>query len=99
MCAAPCAWRAVRRRAAGERLDNPRQIEKTSGIYARPAAGQFIAVHRKPHTALRRFAVQPRTVFSGAPCLKLSVNGYTYTLSAQVYVNDKGRLPLRLQPC
>ena len=29
---------------------------------------------------LRRFAVQPRTVFSGAPCLKLPVNGYTASL-------------------
>ena len=36
----------------------------------------FIAIHRKPHTVLRRFAVQPRTAFSGAPCLKLSVDGY-----------------------
>ena len=36
----------------------------------------IIAIHRKPHTVLRRFAVQPRTVFSGAPCLKLSVDGY-----------------------
>ena len=39
----------------------------------------FIAIHRKPHTVLRRFAVQPRTAFSGAPCLKLSVDGYTWT--------------------
>ena len=37
---------------------------------------QNIAIHRKPHTVLRRFAVQPRTVFSGAPCLKLSVDDY-----------------------
>ncbi|MFC2503856.1 MAG: hypothetical protein ACFN4D_07400 [Cardiobacterium sp.] len=37
----------------------------------------FIAIHRKPHTVLRRFAVQLRTAFSGAPCLKLSVDGYT----------------------
>ena len=36
----------------------------------------FIAIHRKPHTVLRRFAVQPRTVFGDAPCLKLSVDGY-----------------------
>ena len=36
----------------------------------------IIAIHRKPHTVLRRFAVQPRTAFSGAPCLKLSVDGY-----------------------
>ena len=39
-----------------------------------------IAIHRKPHTVLRRFAVQPRTVFSGAPCLKLSVDGYMLPL-------------------
>ena len=38
---------------------------------------RVIAIHRKPHTVLRRFAVQPRTVFSGAPCLKLSVDGYS----------------------
>ena len=38
--------------------------------------GVFIAIHRKPHTVLRRFAAQPRTVFSGAPCLKLSEDGY-----------------------
>ena len=38
--------------------------------------GVFIAIHRKPHTVLRRFAVQPRTVFSDAPCLRLSVYGY-----------------------
>jgi len=35
-----------------------------------------MAIHRKPHTVLRRFAVLNCTVFSGAPCLKLSVNGY-----------------------
>ena len=42
----------------------------------RPLRREDIAIHRKPHTVLRRFAVQPRTVFSGAPCLKLSVDGY-----------------------
>ena len=41
--------------------------------------GGFIAIHRKPHTVLRRLAVQPRTVFGDAPCLKLSVDGYTTT--------------------
>ncbi|MFC2503017.1 MAG: hypothetical protein ACFN4D_03010 [Cardiobacterium sp.] len=35
-----------------------------------------IAIHRKPHTVLRRLTVQPRTVFGDAPCLKLSVDGY-----------------------
>ena len=35
-----------------------------------------IAIHRKPHTVLRRLAVQKRTVFGDAPCLKLSVDGY-----------------------
>ena len=51
-----------------------------------------IAIHRKPHTVLRRLtghpkkmakpffretrAVQPRTVFSGAPCLKFSADDY-----------------------
>ena len=35
-----------------------------------------IAIHQKPHTVLRRLAVQMRTVFGGAPCLKLSVDGY-----------------------
>ena len=37
----------------------------------------LIAIHRKPHTVLRRLAVQLRTVFGDAPCLKLSVDGYT----------------------
>ena len=37
-----------------------------------------IAIHQKPHTVLRRPAVQMRTVFGGAPCLKLSVDGYTW---------------------
>ena len=36
----------------------------------------YIAIHRKPHTVLRRLAVQMRTVFGDAPCLKLSVDGY-----------------------
>ena len=51
------------------------------------ARALIIAIHRKPHTVLRCLVVQPRTVFDNAPCLKLSVDGYTYTLSAQVYVN------------
>ena len=42
----------------------------------------FIAIHRKPHTVLRRLAVQPRTVFGDAPCLKLSVDGYMPTSKA-----------------
>ena len=37
---------------------------------------EYIAIHRKPHTVLRRLAVQMRTVFGDAPCLKLSVDGY-----------------------
>ena len=45
--------------------------------------GYFIAIHRKPHTVLRRLAVQPRTVFDDAPCLKLSVDGYTPVISRQ----------------
>ncbi len=36
----------------------------------------IITIHRKPHTVLGRLAVQPRTVFGDAPCLKLSVDGY-----------------------
>ena len=36
---------------------------------------KILAIHRKPHTVLPR-AIQPRTAFSGAPCLKLSVDGY-----------------------
>ena len=46
-------------------------------IHYQECGCSFIAIHRKPHTVLRRFAVQPRTVFSGAPCLKLSVDGYS----------------------
>ena len=57
-------------------------VPEGEGAYRRFALRQFtIAIHRKPHTVLRRFAVQPRTVFSGAPCLKLSVDGYTQGLS------------------
>ncbi|WP_298079363.1 hypothetical protein [uncultured Cardiobacterium sp.] len=44
------------------------------------AVPAFIAIHRKPHTVLRRLAVQPRTVFGDAPCLKLSVDGYIAVL-------------------
>ena len=40
--------------------------------------GVCIAIHRKPHTVLRCLAVQPRTVFDNAPCLKLSVDGYIW---------------------
>ena len=32
-------------------------------------------------------AVQKRTVFGDAPCLKLSVDGYTYSSPAFVYVS------------
>ena len=49
----------------------------------------FIAIHRKPHTVLRRLAVQPRTAFGDAPCLKLSVDGYilqTAVQSASQYI-------------
>ena len=45
-------------------------------LYGEVVVANHIAIHRKPHTVLRRFAVQPRTVFSGAPCLKLSVDDY-----------------------
>ena len=48
-----------------------------------------MAIHRKPHTVLRRFAVQPRTVFSGAPCLKLSVDGYTSKLAEKYGISTK----------
>ena len=40
-----------------------------------------IAIHRKPHTVLRCLAVQLRTVFGDAPCLKLSVDGYMAILT------------------
>ena len=50
----------------------------------------FIAILLKPHTALRRLAVQPRTVFSGAPCMRLYEYRYTYSTSAQAYVNHPG---------
>jgi len=38
-------------------------------------------------------AVQPRTVSSDTPCLKLSVDGYTYTFPAIVYVNGQDASP------
>ena len=53
-------------------------------------APPFIAILLKPHTALRRLAVQPRTVFSGAPCMRLYEYRYTYSTSAQAYVNHPG---------
>ena len=55
-----------------------------SAIACVPAAHtlQAIAIHRKPHTVLRRLAVQKRTVFGDAPCLKLSVDGYSNRRSA-----------------
>ena len=50
----------------------------------------FIAILLKPHTALRRLAVQPRTVFGGAPCMRLYEYRYTYSTSAQAYVKRLG---------
>ena len=50
----------------------------------------FIAILLKPHTALRRLAVQPRTVFGGTPCMRLYEYRYTYSTSAQAYVNHPG---------
>ena len=50
-------------------------------------APPFIAILLKPHTALRRLAVQPRTVFGGTPCMRLYEYRYTYSTSAQAYVN------------
>ena len=35
-------------------------------------------------------AVQPRTVFGDAPCLKLSVDGYTFRGAGKVSVNGIG---------
>ena len=52
------------------------RLDALATCYSRPP---------KASTVLRRFAVQPRTVFSGAPCLKLSVDGYTRT-PATLYV-------------
>ena len=53
-------------------------------------APPFIAILLKPHTALRRLAVQPRTVFGGAPCMRLYEYRYTYSTSAQAYVKRLG---------
>ena len=47
-----------------------------------------IAIPRKPHTVLRRLAVQPRTVFGDAPCLKLSVDGYSVRRQVLDVVGD-----------
>ena len=47
-----------------------------AGALLLATAAIVIAIHRKPHTVLRRLAVQPRTAFGDAPCLKLSVDGY-----------------------
>ena len=41
-----------------------------------------IAIHRKLHTVLRCLAVQMRTVFGSAPCLKLSVYRYKSLIMA-----------------
>ena len=43
---------------------------RVSSIGADKARG-YIAILLKPHTALRRLAVQPRAVFGGAPCMRL----------------------------
>ena len=53
-------------------------------------APPFTAILLKPHTALRRLAVQPRTVFGSAPCMRLYEYRYTYSTSAQAYVNHPG---------
>ena len=53
-------------------------------------APPFIAILLKPHTALRRLAVQLRTVFGGTPCMRLYEYRYTYSTSAQTYVNHPG---------
>ena len=53
-------------------------------------APPFIAILLKPHTALRRLAVQPLTVFGGAPCMRLYEYRYTYSTSAQAYVKRLG---------
>ena len=50
----------------------------------------FIAILLKPHTTLRRLAVQPRTVFGSAPCMRLYEYRYTYSTSAQAYVKHPG---------
>ena len=56
-----------------------RSANRKTVVVNRPkkSGGITIAIHRKPHTVLRCLAVQPRTVFDNAPCLKLSVDGYT----------------------
>ena len=56
----------------------PELIVILTKFYTRRATKDSIAIHRKPHTVLRRLAVQLRTVFGDAPCLKLSVYRYTY---------------------
>ena len=62
---------------------------------ARQTSCAYIAIHRKPHTVLRRLAVQLRTVFGDAPCLKLSVDGYIpYALLPPQHLTVK--TPLRL---
>ena len=59
--------------------------------------GKYIAIHRKPHTVLRRLAVQKRTVFGDAPCLKLSVDGYSIdygdvsALFAEIHKKNPGK--------
>ena len=45
---------------------------------------------------LRRLAVQPRTVFGDAPCLKLSVDGYTWRLK---HYRQNGTLEYEIPFC
>ena len=50
-----------------------------------------MAIHRKFHTVLRRFAVQKRAVFSGTPCLKLYVDGDISAGRARMGARHGGR--------
>ena len=47
-----------------------RQAGQVSSIYS-GILFAYIAIHRRLHTVLRRLVVQPRTVFGGAPGMRL----------------------------
>ena len=74
---------AASRRASAVASSAGRGLSAAGMCQCKTAVFSCIAIHRKPHTVLRRLAVQPRTVFGDAPCLKLSVDGYICVLSCQ----------------
>ena len=68
--------------------DGVRVFVPLAVVGVRCCGRNVIAIPRKPHTVLRRLAVQPRTVFGDAPCLKFSVDGYSVRRQVLDVVSD-----------